>query len=35
MAKSMSSEQALQIAEHQRQRFNELVDVFVRWIGNA
>jgi ubiquinone/menaquinone biosynthesis C-methylase UbiE len=28
MAKSMSPEQALQIAEHQRRRFNELVDVF-------
>jgi hypothetical protein len=28
MAKSMSPEQALQIAEHQRRRFNELMDVF-------
>jgi len=28
MAKSMSPEQALQIAEHQRRRFNELVDLF-------
>jgi ubiquinone/menaquinone biosynthesis C-methylase UbiE len=28
MTKSMSAEQALQIAEHQRRRFNELVDVF-------
>jgi SAM-dependent methyltransferase len=28
MAKSMSPEQALQIAEHQRRRFNGLVDVF-------
>ena len=28
MAKSMSPEQALQIAEHQRRRFNKLVDVF-------
>jgi ubiquinone/menaquinone biosynthesis C-methylase UbiE len=28
MAKSMSPEQALQVAEHQRRRFNELVNLF-------